>query len=91
MPLPHVVCLLDRESLWTLARRSFFVEANDHVLIQCKVTINIFQPAICRFGIEQVNDRDKKCVQNGPDDIKLPANIVDADWGDKYNYVELAT
>ena len=50
-----------------------------------EVSVDIFQRSTSCLRVEQVHERHKGEVEDGPDDVEFPAEGPDADWGDFYN------
>ena len=69
----------------TLGRYSIFIFENEDVLVISEETVNIFEGAIRGFGVEKVDDRDEGGVEDGPNNIKLPLEGLNADGGDFNN------
>ena len=66
----------------TLRRNGIFILEDQYVLVVSEETVNIFESAIRGFGVEKVDDWDKGGVEDGPNDIKLPVEGLNADGGD---------
>jgi hypothetical protein len=47
-----------------------------------EVSVDILERAACCFGIEEINQWYECSIEDGPDDVELPAEGADADWGD---------
>ena len=65
----------------TLGRDSIFILEDQDVLVVSEETVNIFEGAVRGFRVEKVDNRDEGGVKNGPDDIKLPVEGLNADGG----------
>ena len=65
----------------TLGRDSIFIPEDQDVLVVSEETVNIFEGAVRGFRVEEVDNRDKGGVEDGPDDIKLPMEGLNADGG----------
>ena len=69
----------------TLGRDSIFVLENEDVLVISEETVNIFEGAIRSFRVEKVDYWNEGGVKDGPNDIKLPLEGLDADGRDFNN------
>ena len=69
----------------TLGRDGIFILEDEDVLVVTEETVNIFEGAIRGFGVEKVDDWDEGSVEDGPNNIKLPMEGLDADGGDFNN------
>ena len=69
----------------TLGRDSIFVLENEDVLVISEETVNIFEGTIRGFGVEKVDDWNEGGVKDGPNNIKLPLEGLNADGGDFNN------
>ena len=47
-------------------------------MIIAEKTIHVFKGPICGFRVKEVNYRNKRSVENRPDDIKFPVKGLDA-------------
>ena len=54
-----------------------------------EVSIDVFQSAAGGLGVEQVDERHECSVEHCPDDVELPMERADADWGD-FDHDEVA-
>ena len=66
----------------TFGRDSIFVPEYQDVLVISEETVNIFQSAVRGFGVEEVDDRDERGIEDGPNDIEFPVERLNADRGD---------
>ena len=69
----------------TLGRDSIFVLEDQDILVVSEETVNIFEGAVRGFRVEKIDDWDEGGVEDGPDDIKLPMEGLNADGGDFNN------
>ena len=60
-----------------LRRDSILVFEDEYAVVLPEQSIDIFKGTVGSFGIEKVYDRNERCVQNGPDDVKLPVQRLD--------------
>ena len=70
----------------TLGRDGIFIPEDQDVLVVTEETVNIFQGAVRGFGVEEVDDWNERGVEDGPNNIKLPMEGLNADGGDFDNY-----
>jgi hypothetical protein len=47
-----------------------------------EVSIDVLECTACCFGIEEIHEWHKRPVENGPDNVELPAEGADADRSD---------
>lgn len=67
---------------WALGRGGDVIAENQQAGLASEVRVDIFQRSARRFGVQEVGERYEGAVQNGPDDVKLPGEVLDADLGD---------
>ena len=51
-------------------------------MIFAEETINVFERAVGRFGVEEVDGGDEGGVEDNPDDVEAPAEGLDSDRSD---------
>jgi hypothetical protein len=78
-----------RSHLVARIRIAHLISEHKDVVVLHEVSVDIFQRSACRLGIEQVDERYEGAVEHGPDDVELPVEGVDADWGD-FDHDEVA-
>ena len=66
-----------------------FVLEHEDVVVLHEVSIDVFQGPASGLWVEQVDERHKSAVEYGPDDVELPVEGADADWGD-FDHDEVA-
>jgi hypothetical protein len=55
-----------------------FIPSDDNARLGLKVSINIFQGPVGRFGVEKIGEWDEAEADTSPDDPKSPPQILDA-------------
>lgn len=63
---------------WTLRGNGIFVLEDEDVAILAEQAIDVFERAVGGFGVKEVDDWDEGGVENGPDYVELPVEILDA-------------
>lgn len=53
-----------------------------YVLVFAEHAVDVLEFAVRGFGVEEVDDGDEGGVEDGPDDVELPLQGLDAYWGD---------
>lgn len=47
-----------------------------------EVSVDVLESAACCFGIEEIHEWHERSVENGPDDVELPAERANANRSD---------
>ena len=81
----HLSLFMLNVSKRTLGRDSIFILKDEDVLVISEETVNIFKGAIRGLGVEKVDNWNEGGVEDGPYNIKLPMEGLDADGGDFNN------
>lgn len=50
-------------------------EYGTYILIFTEKTIHVFEGPICGFGVEEVNNGNKRSVKYRPDDVEFPLSL----------------
>jgi hypothetical protein len=66
----------------TLMVTTHLVFEHEDVVVLHEISVDIFQSPASSFWVEQVDERYESTVEYCPDDVELPVERVDADWGD---------
>lgn len=66
----------------TFGGDSIFILEDEDVLVISEETVNIFEGAIRGLGVEKVDDWNEGGVEDGPYNIKLPLEGLNANGGD---------
>ena len=64
------------------SRVAYLVLEHKDVVMVHEVSVDILERAACCFGIEEINQWYECSIEDGPDDVELPAEGADADWCD---------
>ena len=56
-----------------------------YILVFAEHAIDILQRPICCLRVEEVDNRDEGEVEECPDDVKFPLEILNADRSDLHN------
>jgi diphthamide synthase (EF-2-diphthine--ammonia ligase) len=78
-----------RSHLIARIRITHLISEHEDVVMLHEVSVDIFQRSACCLGIEQVDEWYESTVENGPDDVELPTERADTDWGD-FDHDEVA-
>jgi hypothetical protein len=65
------------------------IPEHEDIVVLHEVSVDVFQRPACSFWVEQVYERHKCAVEHCPDDVELPVERIDADWGD-FDHDEIA-
>ena len=74
---PHLLHFADNELLWTLGRRGLLVAEDEDIFILSKVAVEVFERTVCSLWVEEIDGGDEGCVEDSPDYIKLPLEVID--------------
>ena len=67
-------------------RKQALVGLGTHILVFTEHAIDVLERAVGSLGVEQVYDGDEGEIEDGPDDVELPAEVLDAYGGDLDDY-----
>ena len=56
-----------------------------YILVLAEHAIDIFQRPICCLRVEEVDNRDEGEVEERPDDVKFPLEVLNANGSDLHN------
>ena len=56
-----------------------------YILVLAEHAIYIFQRPICCLRVEEVDNRDEGEVEESPDDVKFPFEVLNTDRSDLHN------
>lgn len=66
----------------SFGRRSSLVPKNQNSRLSAEVTVQVLKSTACCFWVEEVDNRDKAKVKDGPNNVELPPQVLDSDGGD---------
>ena len=58
-----------------------------YILILAEHAVYILKGTVCSLGKEEVDDRDKREIEDGPNDVEFPLETLDADRGNLDDFV----
>lgn len=67
-------------SRWPTRRDCIFVPEYQNPLIVAEESVDVFEASLGCFWIQEIHDRHKGEVENGPDDIEFPVKTLNAYW-----------
>lgn len=81
--------------MWSVANSSrtwwiitYFVSKHDDARLATEVLIDIFQSTSSGFRIQEIREWNEEAIQDRPDNIELPLQILDANLCDLDNHAE---
>lgn len=63
--------------MWEGGERTL-IPRNDDTGVRLEESINIFERAVCGFGVEEVGDRDERETDNCPYNPEFPPKVIDS-------------
>nr|POF15458.1 hypothetical protein CFP56_71954 [Quercus suber] len=78
----HLFILAMHVDLWTLGTSGERVTMNEDIIVFTEIRVEVLESAAGGFRVEEVDDGDEGEVEDAPDDVEFPAEVLDADLGD---------
>lgn len=72
--------------LWTLAADGILVLEDKDIVVLTEETVDILKSAPSSLRVEEVDDWYEGGVEDGPNDVKLPPQRADTNWGNLYDH-----
>jgi hypothetical protein len=82
MHTAHDLVLKVNVLLWSSGADGVLVAEDENVVVLTEQTVDILESSTGCLWVEEVDDWNEGGVEDGPDDVELPLEVLNTDWSD---------